>query len=303
MLYVFEELSEASRRQILAELRKGARCVSELVESTGLKQPNVSNHLARMKCRGIVHASKVGRQVYYSLASAEVEDIVKSVFREAGDCCCEFDLAELAKHYAKAAATGDETCCAAMIEKAVNAGIGILGVYEQVLGPAMAAIGRWYQDGLIGEANEHMASEVTLRMLARVFSCCPMGAPGARCAVLGLPSGSYHLIGLRMANDWLRTGGWTTRFLGANVPMESFLEVVSRNNPALVLTSLSAEANFTDTMYLVEGLHQFRQHGLSYQIVVGGSAAKTHESEFRKQGADCIVTTISELTDQVLAPC
>ena len=41
---VFEELSEPSRRYLLKEMLDGPRNVSQLVESTGLKQPNVSNH-------------------------------------------------------------------------------------------------------------------------------------------------------------------------------------------------------------------------------------------------------------------
>src|SRR5579862_7672418 len=61
-------LAEPSRRALLENLRFGRKSVTELVTATNLKQPNVSNHLAKMRQQGIVRAERIGRQVYYSLA-------------------------------------------------------------------------------------------------------------------------------------------------------------------------------------------------------------------------------------------
>ncbi len=61
-------LAEPSRRALLENLRFGQKTVTELVQATQLKQPNVSNHLAKMRQQGIVRAERIGRQVYYSLS-------------------------------------------------------------------------------------------------------------------------------------------------------------------------------------------------------------------------------------------
>src|SRR5262249_41955731 len=61
-------LAEPSRRMILETLRFAPKTVSELVQATHLKQPNVSNHLAKMREHGIVRAERSGRHVYYSIA-------------------------------------------------------------------------------------------------------------------------------------------------------------------------------------------------------------------------------------------
>ena len=61
-------LAERSRRALLENLRYGQKSVTELVNATQLKQPNVSNHLAKMRQQGIVRAERIGRQVYYSLS-------------------------------------------------------------------------------------------------------------------------------------------------------------------------------------------------------------------------------------------
>lgn len=58
-------LSDQSRLGILAELGSGERRVSELVERTGLLQPNVSKHLACLWGCGLVARERRGREVFY----------------------------------------------------------------------------------------------------------------------------------------------------------------------------------------------------------------------------------------------
>lgn len=63
-----QALAEPSRRAILEAMRYGPKSVTDLVQATGLKQPNVSNHLAKMRAQNIVHAERIGRHVFYGLA-------------------------------------------------------------------------------------------------------------------------------------------------------------------------------------------------------------------------------------------
>ncbi len=58
-----QAIAEPSRRALLENLRFGAKTVTQLVDATALKQPNVSNHLAKMKQQGIVRSERIGRQV------------------------------------------------------------------------------------------------------------------------------------------------------------------------------------------------------------------------------------------------
>ena len=52
----FRALADPSRLVLLEALRRGERCVSELVEATGLSQSNVSGHLACLKECGLVES-------------------------------------------------------------------------------------------------------------------------------------------------------------------------------------------------------------------------------------------------------
>ncbi len=72
---LFRGFSDASRLTILNMLRQGERSVSQIVEETGLSQPNASQHLACLKDCGLVVSRQEGRSVFYTLADERMEDI------------------------------------------------------------------------------------------------------------------------------------------------------------------------------------------------------------------------------------
>ena len=69
---LFRGLSDPSRLSILNALYNGALTVSEIVETTGLTQSNVSNHLGCLRDCGLVTAEHKGRFVYYELSDERV---------------------------------------------------------------------------------------------------------------------------------------------------------------------------------------------------------------------------------------
>jgi DNA-binding transcriptional ArsR family regulator len=73
----FRGLGDPSRLSILLRLRKGPHCVSDVVEATGLSQPNASMHLACLWECGLVEREPNGRSVYYRLASDRVTPLLE----------------------------------------------------------------------------------------------------------------------------------------------------------------------------------------------------------------------------------
>jgi DNA-binding transcriptional ArsR family regulator len=63
----FNAVAEPRRREILDVLADGERAVSELVESLGIAQPQVSKHLRVLREVGAVAVRDVGRQRFYRL--------------------------------------------------------------------------------------------------------------------------------------------------------------------------------------------------------------------------------------------
>jgi DNA-binding transcriptional ArsR family regulator len=75
-------LSNPKRLQILHELRGGEKTVGELAASTGLRQANMSQHLALMRHRKIVTERRVGNTVFYRTSDQRINtacDIMQNV--------------------------------------------------------------------------------------------------------------------------------------------------------------------------------------------------------------------------------
>ena len=75
-------LSNPKRLQILHELRDGERTVGELATSLGIRQANVSQHLALMRLRNMVIERRVGNTVFYRISDKRINnacDIMQSV--------------------------------------------------------------------------------------------------------------------------------------------------------------------------------------------------------------------------------
>ncbi len=73
---LFHGLGDPSRLAILQALRRQPLTVGEIVQATGLTQPNVSNHLACLRACGLVAAEQRWRHVTYRLSDARVGEML-----------------------------------------------------------------------------------------------------------------------------------------------------------------------------------------------------------------------------------
>jgi len=69
-------LSHEVRLLILCFLIDGEKSVSEIEKMLKLRQPAVSQQLARLRADGLVEARRDGKNIYYSLARAEVHAVI-----------------------------------------------------------------------------------------------------------------------------------------------------------------------------------------------------------------------------------
>ncbi|MCX7313539.1 MAG: metalloregulator ArsR/SmtB family transcription factor [Hyphomicrobiales bacterium] len=69
-------LSHEVRLLILCFLIEGEKSVSEIEKMLKLRQPAVSQQLARLRADGLVDARRNGKNIFYSLARSEVHDVI-----------------------------------------------------------------------------------------------------------------------------------------------------------------------------------------------------------------------------------
>ncbi|GAA1536536.1 metalloregulator ArsR/SmtB family transcription factor [Actinomadura kijaniata] len=70
---VIRLLADPLRARIVELLAREALCVCHLVEETGAKQTNISNHLRALREAGLVETEPCGRFVYYRLRPEPLE--------------------------------------------------------------------------------------------------------------------------------------------------------------------------------------------------------------------------------------
>jgi len=78
-------LADPKRILILYYLADGPRTVSELVQSLNVSQPAASRHLKTLRDRGMVHATRQGSSVMYTLGDRrliQALDLLRAVLRE-----------------------------------------------------------------------------------------------------------------------------------------------------------------------------------------------------------------------------
>ncbi len=74
-------LSHESRLLLLCLLAEKERSVSDLETILALRQPTVSQQLARLRLDGLVNARRDGKTVYYSIASDDVRQVLSIIYQ------------------------------------------------------------------------------------------------------------------------------------------------------------------------------------------------------------------------------
>lgn len=81
----FRALGEVSRLRIVEALHSGEKNVTELVEITGLSQPNVSRHLQVLVTAGLIGRKKEGLTMRYRIVDDTLSDVCAIVCKRVSD--------------------------------------------------------------------------------------------------------------------------------------------------------------------------------------------------------------------------
>jgi DNA-binding transcriptional ArsR family regulator len=74
-------LSNETRLLILCLLVEGEKSVTELEDALQLRQPTVSQQLARLRAENLVSHRRDGKAIYYTLSSAEARQVVQLLYK------------------------------------------------------------------------------------------------------------------------------------------------------------------------------------------------------------------------------
>jgi MerR family transcriptional regulator, light-induced transcriptional regulator len=132
---------------------------------------------------------------------------------------------------------GDELVARLIVDRLADGSVSVLEVCENLISPALAEIGERWHHGTLSIAEEHRATAICERALARI-STHPRGRPRG-CVVVTTPPGDFHSMPSAMAALALREDRWKVHHLGANVPIEDIVKLVDDVDADLVVITVT----------------------------------------------------------------
>jgi DNA-binding transcriptional ArsR family regulator len=81
---VFKALSDPTRREILRILSGGERTAGELASSFDMTKPSMSHHFAVLRESELIRSRRDGQQIYYSLNTTVLEDVLTRLWDHLG---------------------------------------------------------------------------------------------------------------------------------------------------------------------------------------------------------------------------
>jgi MerR family transcriptional regulator, light-induced transcriptional regulator len=175
----------------------------------------------------------------------------------------------LRRSFTHALLAGEPEAAERAVREAMDGGLTPAQIDVEMIAPALFTIGEKWALGEISVADEHLASEIALRVLALQREAYrTRGRRQARRVLLLAPEGERHVIGLNMATDLLTAAGYETRLLGADVPLVDIAMAVTRHHADIVALT----ATMADSVERIDAALDYLRHTQPrVAIVVGGS--------------------------------
>lgn len=124
---------------------------------------------------------------------------------------------------------------------------------DDVVFPALRGIGDAWSAGEVDVAVEHAASETVRRRLARFFDAAGRGDRIPK-VVVGLPPGGQHEIGAFAFAVAARRIGLDVLYLGANVPLDSWLRTVRETGAPVAVLGVVTQSDVAAATVVAEAL-------------------------------------------------
>ena len=121
----------------------------------------------------------------------------------------EAKVSELSRAYAGALLRGDQIEAEVAVREAMAAKLSTAEIDDEIIAPALWLVGELWERGEISVADEHIATEISIRVLALQREAQRVAqARGVHRVMLAAPAGELHVVALRMIGNLLRDAGY-----------------------------------------------------------------------------------------------
>ena len=180
----------------------------------------------------------------------------------------ESTTSKLGRAYAEAILSGDEVAAEIAIREAIEAKLSTAEIDDEIIAPALWFVGELWQRGEISVADEHLATEISLRVLALQREARRVaGSRGRHRVVLATPGGELHAVALRMTGNLLADAGYDVVMLGPDVPPTALAAFAARQEPDVICLSATMPGGADK---LLVSIHEAQLAHPGTRFLVGG---------------------------------
>ena len=179
---------------------------------------------------------------------------------------------------------GDLQAVQTRVQEAVDAQLPAGTILKEGLVPAMAEVGRLFEEGeyfvpeMLVAARAMQGGLEILKPLLVTADVKPAGK-----VVIGTVKGDLHDIGKNLVAIMMEGAGFEIHDLGTDVPPEKFVEAVNSYHPNIICMSALLTTTMTNMGVTVEAL---RQAGLREKVKIMIGGAPITDTYARQIGAD-----------------
>jgi len=205
-------------------------------------------------------------------------------------------LASLAQSYLESLLSSDRRQASTLILQAAGNGAALQDIYLHVFQPAQRELGRLWQLGEIGVAQEHLATAITQFTMSELY---PRIFAAERCGkslLAACVGDELHELGIRMVADFFEMQGWDTYYLGANTPSDAIVSAVRRHRPDVLALSVTMTFHVRTAAGLVAELRAQPDHG-RMPVLVGGYPFNISPRLWQHVGADAMAPDAHQAVD------
>jgi methanogenic corrinoid protein MtbC1/DNA-binding XRE family transcriptional regulator len=190
---------------------------------------------------------------------------------------------KLRESYTTAILSGSAEQAQRVVDQGLAAGVIPSKLYLEVLMPAQIEIGARWHRGEVTIPQEHIATQITLREMARLRGMLKTRLKVGLKAVVSSVEGDQHFIGAQAVADFLVVDGWEVDFLGADIPTDHLVPYAKAREAHLVCVSCSLTSLVPVARELIA---QLRKLPTSPKVMVGGAAFANQPGLAEQVGAD-----------------
>lgn len=161
---------------------------------------------------------------------------------------------------------------------------GLKEVITQLIYPFLERVGVLWSIGQINPAQEHFAAHlVRQKLMAITDGLSDVDFDPSKKVILYLPDEERHEIGLLIANYLMKSAGYSTIYLGADVPLEYLHSAIEQVKPQSLVTFALSENSLNQCqvydVFLAEN-HVGLKHYVCFNPAIGAFTTSENSKAF-----------------------